>query len=168
MSQLNLGGMLFANAAHLVYDWIFRWVFRVWHRKPKFPGDRFRTLHGFGLCNMAAIPRRQKQENSRAASGLAIDYGGKGEMKCRPLVGVRFEPDFSTIPLDDSLANGKADAGAGVFSALGMKTFEDGKDLRVKLRRDANAIVGNGKQPKAAGGFSRDVHAGAHLVFAIL
>src|SRR5438132_5804958 len=61
---------------------------------------------------------------------------------------LRFEPDVATMTFDDLLANGEAQAGAGVFSAT-MKPLEDREYLVGVAHVDANPVVFYREQPNA-------------------
>ena len=54
----------------------------------------------------------------------------------------RLEPYFSAVPLDDFLHDSQAGSRAFVFLAA-MQPAEDGEDLFVVLRFDADAVVSN-------------------------
>ena len=54
-----------------------------------------------------------------------------------------FHPDPAAVALDHALADGETDAGTGdLFS---MQAFEGDKDLIMKLRFDADAIISEGE-----------------------
>jgi hypothetical protein len=57
--------------------------------------------------------------------------GREGEAKDRALVRGGFDPDPAAVVLDDALADGQADAGAGVFIA-GIQPLENVEDSLVK------------------------------------
>ena len=61
-------------------------------------------------------------------------------MECGALFGFGLNPDAAPMPLDDLFANGKPDAGAGIFAA-GMQALKDKEDALEVLRLDADAII---------------------------
>src|SRR4051795_12497268 len=69
---------------------------------------------------------------------------------------LRLEPDAPAVALGDLLADGKADAGAGVL-AHGMQALEQHEDALEVLRLDADAVVGDADAPVAALVDGRDV-----------
>ena len=82
---------------------------------------------------------------------------GKGEVEDGAAGGGGFNPDAAAVAFDDALADGQADAGAGVFCAV--EALEDCEDVAGVLGIDAEAIVGNGKNPVPAGFAGREVDA---------
>src|SRR5579885_1919020 len=87
---------------------------------------------------------------------------GQREIKCRTLAGFRFDPDAAPVRLDDLLADGQPDAGAGVFFA-GMQALEDLEDPLVVPRIDPDPIVVDGKKPLSVASFRRNVDGGRGL-----
>ena len=71
------------------------------------------------------------------------------------------DPDASAVPLDDLLADGQADAGAGVLVAR-VQALEDDEDpLRVLAGRCRSRCRGRKIQPFARSALGGDVDRGA-------
>ena len=75
-------------------------------------------------------------------------------MKNRPLTGLRFQPDLTVQVGDDLPAGCQTDARAAVFLA-GVQALEHLKNAVVKLRVDADAIVGDRKMVRLVRDFVR-------------
>ncbi len=67
-------------------------------------------------------------------------------MESGPLSEFRLHPDAAPVPLHDLFANGKPDAGAGIFAA-GVQALEDEKNALEILRLNANAVVAYAEVP---------------------
>src|SRR2546427_11318221 len=72
-----------------------------------------------------------------------------GEVKCRALPRCGLNPDAAFVPLDDLLADGQAEASAGVF-LLRVQTLEDDKNPVKVLRVNADAVVPDRELPRTA------------------
>src|SRR3954447_1194958 len=75
---------------------------------------------------------------------------------------LRLEPDAPAVALGDLLADGKADARAGVL-AHGMQALEQHEDALEVLRLDADAVVGDADAPLGIFLLRRDVDARRRL-----
>src|SRR3984885_2288833 len=82
---------------------------------------------------------------------LSVDVSGVGnsESEGRSPTGFGFDPDSSSIPVNDSLTDSQADAGAGVFGT-GVQTFEEAKNCLLVFGSNSDAIVSNSKLALAA------------------
>src|SRR5438874_8229547 len=74
----------------------------------------------------------------------------------------RFDPDAPPVALDHLLADGKADAGAGVLTH-GMQPLEQHEDALEVLRLDADAVVGDRDTPLGVFLHRRDMDARRRL-----
>src|SRR5690348_1215814 len=72
------------------------------------------------------------------------------------LPGPSVDPDASTVPVDDLLADRKSDPGAGIFVAV-VQALEHEEDALAVLRIEPDAVVGDREEPRAV------VFAGAHV-----
>ncbi len=61
-------------------------------------------------------------------------------MESRTLPGLRLDPNAAPVPFDDLFANGKPNAGAGIFAA-GMQALKDQKDSLEILGINADAVI---------------------------
>jgi len=95
---------------------------------------------------------------------LHFDGLGKGETESGPLGRLRIDPDAAAVPFHDLLAEGQADAGAGVLFPTVQALEDDENSLRI-LGVDANAVVAHGEGPGRAVGLGADqaFPAGARL-----
>src|SRR5579863_1909108 len=77
---------------------------------------------------------------------LSVDVSGVGnsESESRSPPGFGFDPDSSSIPVNDSLTDRQADACAGVFGT-GVQTLEEAKNCLLAFRSNSDAIVANSK-----------------------
>ena len=69
--------------------------------------------------------------------------------KVDPLPGLGFQPDPPAVALDDALAQGEADPGAGVL-LLAVETLEDHEQALEVPGLDADAVVADLEGPEAA------------------
>src|SRR5262249_2039285 len=83
----------------------------------------------------------------RAAAWL-FSPDWKREEKGGALSGCRFEFDTATDQLDEFLAGGKADTGAGIIF-LAVQPLENGEDPPMEHRIDADAVVAHAESPEA-------------------
>src|SRR5690606_23413819 len=65
---------------------------------------------------------------------------GQREMECGAFAGPRLDPDAAVVALDDLLADGEADPGAGILP-LAVQPLEHHEDALEVLRLDADAVV---------------------------
>jgi hypothetical protein len=81
---------------------------------------------------------------SKGGAAIAISARSVGrkerEGEACALSGRGVHPDPSAVPLDDLLADGEADAGAGVLLAR-VQALEDDEDALGESRVDADAVV---------------------------
>ena len=70
----------------------------------------------------------------------------QGEAKGGALAGFRLDRDRAAMPLDDLLADGKADPGAGELIPL-VQPLEHAKDPVEILRVDSKTVVLDGEAP---------------------
>ena len=75
---------------------------------------------------------------------------------------MRLHPDAPAVTLHDLLADGQADACAGILFS-GVQALEDDKDALGILGIDADAVVADGKDPFTSLLFSRDMNPGRLL-----
>src|SRR5439155_15529307 len=80
----------------------------------------------------------------------------QGELEGRPPAGRRLRPDPAAVPLDDLLADGQPDAGAGVLIAR-VQALEDDEDALEVPGLDADAVVPDHEQPLRVLGLDADV-----------
>ena len=67
-------------------------------------------------------------------------------MERSALSGFRLDPDAAPMPLYNFFANGKPDAGAGVFAA-GVQALKDKEDALEVLRLNADAVIAHAEMP---------------------
>src|ERR1043166_672397 len=70
----------------------------------------------------------------------------KSELKVGSATGFRLDPDATSMPFDNLLANRKPNTVPGIFRA-GMQAPENDKGVLCLLRCDANSIVRHRKDP---------------------
>src|SRR2546427_1058003 len=70
----------------------------------------------------------------------------EGKFESRTTALLRCDPYSSAILLDDFAADGQADSVARIFGA-GVQPLKYDKDILAILRRNADAVVGNGEYP---------------------
>src|SRR5258708_32453981 len=77
---------------------------------------------------------------------LRFLLSGKGAIKGRPLPRNGFYPYAAAVPLHDSLADGQADAGAGIFLAR-VQTLKNIEDAVEVFRGDSQPCIAHGENP---------------------
>src|ERR1700730_13723058 len=92
---------------------------------------------------------------------LSVDVSGVGnsESEGRSPTGFGFDPDSSSIPVNDSLTDRQSDAGTGAFGT-GVQTLEEPKNCLRVFWSNSDAIVANSKLALVAGTFPRDMNRG--------
>src|SRR6516225_183334 len=78
-------------------------------------------------------------------------HGRQREGEGRAFTLDRSQLDLPAVPLDDLLADGQADARAGVLAAS-MQALEDDEDALEVLGGDADSVVAHGEAPARARG----------------
>src|SRR5437016_11788365 len=78
--------------------------------------------------------------------GNRVVLPGESEVESRTTTLLRCDPYSSAILLDDLAADGQADSVAGILGA-GVQPLKYDKDILAILRRNADAVVGNGEYP---------------------
>src|ERR1035438_7437864 len=81
-----------------------------------------------------------------------------GEVKCRSLAGLGLHPDSPSMAFHDILSNRQTDAVARVLRAR-VQTTKDRKDIFSIFRSDPDAVIADGKTPRARYLFRRHMHA---------
>src|SRR5258707_2457803 len=94
-----------------------------------------------------------------ADSGLerAARLRWHGEVKRRPISGLRLHPDAAAVSLDDTLGDDQAHARPGILSGR-VKPFEYLEDPRGVLRLDADAVIAHREHPGAPALVGPDVN----------
>src|SRR6266568_2722364 len=105
--------------------------------------------------------RRMCIRRALFVASMALAVAREGELERGARAGLGLDPDPPAVALDDLLADGEADAGAGVLGA-GVQPLEDDEDPVHVLRIDADPIVPDGEQPFLAVGSGRDVDRRSH------
>src|SRR5438876_10828983 len=77
---------------------------------------------------------------------LASRGGKNSKEKSGPSARFGFDPNATAVPLDDFLADGQADPGAGII-LLSVQALEESENALRVAALDANAVVANGEQP---------------------
>src|ERR1041385_5407624 len=97
---------------------------------------------------------------SGAGGGVGRRHGpdGQREPERGALAGLGLDADAAAVELDDALADGQADAGAGVLVAA-VQALEDLEDAVEVARLDADAVVLDGDAPAARPRLGRDLDA---------
>src|SRR5258706_1488794 len=105
-------------------------------------------------------PRTQSPEPCGFSSGSRLHsfLYGNCEIEDAAPTGLGFDPDAALMVLDHLLANGQADAGAGI-SSFRMQSLEHIEDLLAMSRLDPNAVVAHREHPLVAVALGRDMHA---------
>ena len=68
-----------------------------------------------------------------------------------------FDPDPPIILLHDPFADGKSNAGPGIF-VICVQAFEEAKDVLLVFGRDADAVIAYGESPLSDLAISSDAH----------
>src|SRR5262249_42616405 len=94
-----------------------------------------------------------------ASAGMVVrPFVREGEAERAALAGLRFDPNTAAMTFHDLLANGQADARAGVLRP-GVQALEDEKNPLGMLWGDADAVIADGEDPLPALGPGADVNA---------
>src|SRR6266496_415664 len=121
------------------------------HRNSRTASITRSTSPGLSSTRRRCI-RRALFSSSMALTAVARE----GEVELRPGAGLGLDPDPPAVTLDDLLADGEADAGAGVLGAS-VQPLEDDEDPVQILRVDADPVVAHLEAPLLAMGDGGDV-----------
>src|ERR1039457_6605426 len=122
-----------------------RGIFAFPHRAPGV-GARFRLPCGFGQsCPFSA---------RAPGSGIRTAVGNCELERSAPAC-LRFQPDPSTLALDNLLTKRQTDASTGAFSS--MQAFEHSEHAAGVLRTDTNSVFPHRKQPRFRASLRRDM-----------
>src|SRR5687767_3252500 len=113
---------------------------------------------GFGIVGTGDLVELVDQLRRRGGL-VGRDGDGQGPADGRPLLDGRVEPDVAAVELDDLLAQGQADAGAGI-RLLGVEPLEDHEDPVGVRRFDPDPVVGDPERPLPVGLFGADLDPG--------